>query len=81
MYRYEENYFLTLRNDAVYYNELETRVRLTKRRQKLGQMQTTPRLLVKYRPETEDETEMHKARERHLEPQIEEDEEYDQVEE
>lgn len=34
---YEENYFLVLRNDGVYYNELETRVRLSKRRQKVGQ--------------------------------------------
>lgn len=29
---YEENYFLVMRNDGVYYNELETRVRLNKRR-------------------------------------------------
>lgn len=33
---YEENYFLVLRPDGVYYNELETRVRLNKRRQKVG---------------------------------------------
>lgn len=34
---YEENYFFVVRNDGVYYNELETRVRLSKRRQKIGQ--------------------------------------------
>lgn len=34
---YEENYFFVLRNDGVYYDELETRVRLSKRRQKAGQ--------------------------------------------
>lgn len=34
---YEENYFLVMRQDGVYYNELETRVRLSKRRQNIGQ--------------------------------------------
>lgn len=34
---YEENYFFVLRNEGIYYNELETRVRLSKRRQKVGQ--------------------------------------------
>lgn len=34
---YEENYFLVMRPDGVYYNELETRVRLNKRRQNIGQ--------------------------------------------
>lgn len=34
---YEENYFFVVRNDGVYYDELETRVRLSKRRQKAGQ--------------------------------------------
>lgn len=33
---YEENYFLVMRQDGVYYNELETRVRLNKRRQNIG---------------------------------------------
>lgn len=34
---YEENYFLVFRQDGVYYNELETRVRLNKRRQNISQ--------------------------------------------
>lgn len=34
---YEENYFLVMRPEGVYYNELETRVRLNKRRQNIGQ--------------------------------------------
>lgn len=34
---YEENYFLVMRQDGVYYDELETRVRLSKRRQNIGQ--------------------------------------------
>lgn len=29
---YEESYFFLFKNDGVYYNELETRVRLSKRR-------------------------------------------------
>lgn len=33
---YEENYFLVYRQDGIYYNELETRVRLNKRRQNIG---------------------------------------------
>lgn len=36
---YEENYFLVFRQDKVYYNELETRVRLNKRRQNMSQQQ------------------------------------------
>lgn len=36
---YEENYFFVMREDGVYYNELETRVRLNKRRQNIGQQQ------------------------------------------
>lgn len=38
---YEENYFLVMRNDGIFYNELETRVRLNKRRQKIGQQPTS----------------------------------------
>lgn len=38
---YEENYFLVLRPNGIYYNELETRVRLNKRRQKIGQQPTS----------------------------------------
>ena len=34
---YEENYFFVLRDDGFHYNELETRVRLSKRRLKAGQ--------------------------------------------
>ena len=34
---YEENFFFLFRGDGVYYNELETRVRLSKRRLKQGQ--------------------------------------------
>lgn len=34
---YEENYFLVFRQESVCYNELETRVRLNKRRQNMSQ--------------------------------------------
>ncbi|KAB7502758.1 RNA polymerase II-associated factor 1-like protein, partial [Armadillidium nasatum] len=41
---YEENYFLVIRDDGVFYNELETRVRLSKRRLKQGQQPNNSRL-------------------------------------
>ncbi|KAL1395700.1 hypothetical protein pipiens_011057 [Culex pipiens pipiens] len=45
---YEENYYLVLRQDGMYYNELETRVRLSKRRQKVGQPPNNTKLVVKH---------------------------------
>ncbi|XP_065211528.1 RNA polymerase II-associated factor 1 homolog [Planococcus citri] len=63
---YEENYFLVIRNDGAYFNELETRVRLSKRRQKMGQPQNITRLVVKHRPLDEREFEMHRLREQQL---------------
>lgn len=88
---YEENYFLVLRQDGAYFNELETRfafpyqllremfctllksicilcrVRLSKRRQKIGQAQNITRLVVRHRPLDEKEYEMHRLREQQLE--------------
>ena len=46
---YEENYYFIVRDDGVFYNELETRVRLNKRRSKGGKVNNT-KLSVKYRP-------------------------------
>lgn len=75
---YEENYFLVVRNDGVYYNELETRVRLSKRRQKVGQAASSnTRLIVKHRPMDAQEFRMQRYREKQLEPPGEEDEEMD----
>lgn len=42
---YEENYFFTIKADGVYYNELETRVRLSKRRVKFGQQPNNTKLV------------------------------------
>lgn len=42
---YEENYFFTIKADGVYYNELETRVRLSKRRVKFGQAPNNTKLV------------------------------------
>lgn len=42
---YEENYFFVVRQDGVYYNELETRVRLNKRRVKTGQQPSNTKLV------------------------------------
>lgn len=46
---YEENYFFVLRNDGVYYDELETRVRLSKRRQKAGQAPSNTKYVHDFR--------------------------------
>uniref|UniRef100_A0A8C3P9V6 RNA polymerase II-associated factor 1 homolog n=1 Tax=Chrysemys picta bellii TaxID=8478 RepID=A0A8C3P9V6_CHRPI len=56
---YEENYFFIFREgDGVYYNELETRVRLSKRRAKAGvQSGTNAVLVVKHRDMNEKELE------------------------
>ncbi|XP_022904241.1 RNA polymerase II-associated factor 1 homolog [Onthophagus taurus] len=72
---YEENYFLVMRQDGIYYNELETRVRLSKRRQKIGQAPSNTRLVVKHRPMDEQEFRMQRYREKQLEPPGEEEDE------
>lgn len=72
---YEENYYLVVRPDGVYYNELETRVRLNKRRTKPGQAPNNTKLVVKHRPLNNDEHRMQRYRERQLEAVGEEDEE------
>ncbi|RXN02456.1 RNA polymerase II-associated factor 1-like protein [Labeo rohita] len=56
---YEENYFFIFRDgDGVYYNELETRVRLSKRRAKVGAQSSTNAVLVcKHRDMNEKELE------------------------
>ncbi|KAI9561550.1 hypothetical protein GHT06_012509 [Daphnia sinensis] len=81
---YEENYFIVFRDDAVYYNELETRVRLTKRRPKPGEPATSnTRLVLKHRSLTSREHRMFRQRERQLEPanQAEDEEEMEEDEE
>ncbi|KAM8952579.1 RNA polymerase II-associated factor 1 homolog [Pelodytes ibericus] len=66
---YEENYFFIFREgDGVYYNELETRVRLSKRRVKAGvQTGTNAVLVVKHRDMNEKELEAQEARRAQLE--------------
>ncbi|XP_026490376.2 RNA polymerase II-associated factor 1 homolog [Vanessa tameamea] len=73
---YEENYFLVVRNHCIYYNELETRVRLSKRRARAGAAaQALTRLVVTHRPLSAPEHRMLRLREKQLEPPQEEDEE------
>lgn len=72
---YEENYFLVVRNHCVYYNQLETRVRLSKRRTRAGTSGLLTRLVVTHRPLQEEEHQILTLRERELEPHMEEDEE------
>uniref|UniRef100_A0A8C2KL07 RNA polymerase II-associated factor 1 homolog n=1 Tax=Cyprinus carpio TaxID=7962 RepID=A0A8C2KL07_CYPCA len=66
---YEENYFFIFRDgDGVYYNELETRVRLSKRRAKVGAQSSTNAVLVcKHRDMNEKELEAQEARKAQLE--------------
>ncbi|EFN89122.1 RNA polymerase II-associated factor 1 homolog [Harpegnathos saltator] len=78
---YEENYFLVIRQDGVYYNELETRVRLSKRRQKAGQQPNNTRLIVRHRPLNAIEFRMQRYREKQLEPPGEDDEDEEEEEE
>ncbi len=63
---YEENYYFIMKEDAVYYNELETRVRLSKRRTKLGKIANT-KLVVKYRDFNRQETKNQRLRGKDLE--------------
>merc|ERR1712012_386083 len=65
---YEENYFFIKRDDGVYYDELETRVRLSKRRLRAGQQPSNSKLVVRHRPLNKTEHKMQRYRERHLEP-------------
>merc|ERR1719219_3310257 len=78
---YEENFFFLFRGDGVYYNELETRVRLSKRRLKAGQQASNSKLVVKHRPLNKQESKMQRYRERNLEPPNEEEEISDDDEE
>lgn len=71
---YEENYFIVTRDDAMYYNELETRVRLSKRRQK-GSTTSNSRLVVSHRPLNNGELRVQRYREKQLLPPGEDDEE------
>merc|ERR1712173_225145 len=71
---YEENFFFLFREDGVFYNELETRVRLSKRRLKQGQQASNSKLVVKHRPLNKQELKMQRYRERNLEPPMEEEE-------
>merc|ERR1711988_1726856 len=71
---YEENFFFLFRGDGVYYNELETRVRLSKRRLKAGQQASNSKLVVTHRTLNKQELKMQRYRERNLEPPMEEEE-------
>ncbi|XP_033165140.1 RNA polymerase II-associated factor 1 homolog [Drosophila mauritiana] len=78
---YEENYFFVMRQDGIYYNELETRVRLNKRRVKVGQQPNNTKLVVKHRPLDSMEHRMQRYRERQLEVPGEEEEIVEEVRE
>lgn len=60
---------------------METRVRLSKRRQKVGQQPNNTRLIVRHRPLNAIEFRMQRYREKQLEPPGEEDEDEEEEEE
>lgn len=60
---------------------METRVRLSKRRQKVGQQPNNTRLIVRHRPLNANEFRMQRYREKQLEPPGEEDEDEEEEEE
>lgn len=74
---YEENYFFIFddKDKRVYYNELETRVRLSKRRSKTESHATNSKLVVKHRPPVEQEEYLQKLRLRMLEKPMDDDDE------
>ncbi|KAK0058430.1 RNA polymerase II-associated factor 1 [Biomphalaria pfeifferi] len=72
---YEETYFFIMREDGVYYNELETRVRLSKRRKTVANAQLRSRLIVKHRELQEKEIDTQEGRMQMLEPPGEDEEE------
>merc|ERR1719464_372888 len=78
---YEENFFFLFRDDGVYYNELETRVRLSKRRLKPGQTASNSKLVVTHRTLNKQEMKMQRLRETNLESLQEEDSDMSEEEE
>ncbi|CAG7721318.1 unnamed protein product [Allacma fusca] len=77
---YEENYFFTIRDDGVYYNELETRVRLNKRRLRGPNQQLNTKLCVKHMPLAASDYKFQRKREKELEPLAEDDEDEEEEE-
>lgn len=80
---FEENYFLAMRDDAIVYNELETRVRLSRRLTATGGMKPANlRLIQHFRPFTDAEEKTQKKRLKALDNEDEaEEEEEEEAEE
>lgn len=78
---YEENYYFIIKDDGVYYNQLETRVRLSKRRYKPGKTPNTKsKLVVKYRPLNKQELKQQRLRIKELSNEQDESEDADDEE-
>jgi len=69
---YDQNYFFVTRDGGVFYNELETRVKLTKRRNKNPGPAAKTKLIVKHREMTEQELKIQDLRMIQLKPNEEE---------
>ncbi|KRZ12923.1 Delta-1-pyrroline-5-carboxylate dehydrogenase, mitochondrial [Trichinella zimbabwensis] len=80
---YEENHFFSFRDGRAYYNELETRVRLNRRRVKDGHVHSAvpnSRLIVRYRDLNDQELAALSARSMVVNPLEEEDDDEDEAE-
>ena len=72
---YANDYFFVFRDNWVVYNELETRIRLTKRRAAIGPgLQAISKLVVKYRPFEDCELRQNNLRLRSLRPPLKQEE-------
>lgn len=67
-------------NLQIYYNELETRVRLSRRRQKIGLHSNSTSLIIRHRPLNASEIQMQRYREKQLEPPRDDDDDEDENE-
>lgn len=77
---FEEDYFFVWRDNEVCYNELETRLKLTKRRVK-QEVPTKKVLVIKHRPLNEAELQMYENRVKNLEPKLDDEEDVEDEEE
>ncbi|XP_045175238.1 RNA polymerase II-associated factor 1 homolog [Mercenaria mercenaria] len=78
---YEETYFMVFRENGCFYNDLETRVRLSKRRKTAGSTVAKSRLVVKHRSLNDKELRAQDLRMMMLEPAQDEEEEEEEEEE
>jgi RNA polymerase II-associated factor 1 len=75
---YEENYFFVIKDSGVFYNELEFRIRMNKRRANPGGKVSNSRMIAKYRAYNRRELREQRMRMKCVDEEREEDEEEDE---